>query len=63
MTSNERDEKWRRLLDLSDRLLMYVQHHIPPEEVGIDELRKLITELKETPESALTVETKRPAVD
>jgi hypothetical protein len=49
------DERWRRLLNLTDALVNYVQHKIPPEQLGLQELRELIAELKDspTPKSAL----------
>ena len=29
-----------------ERVLMHTEHHIPPEQVSIEELRALMTELK-----------------
>ena len=40
------DDKITRLLFLTDRVVLHVEHQIPPEAEVITELRKLIDELQ-----------------
>jgi len=39
------DDKTKRLLALTDRILMHLEHQIPPEAVATQELRQLTDEL------------------
>jgi len=38
--------KLNRLFHLTDRVLMHIEHEIPPNRVEIEELRKLLTEVE-----------------
>jgi hypothetical protein len=40
------NEKLDRLLDLTDRVLMHLEHQVPPETLAVTELRKLVDEMK-----------------
>jgi hypothetical protein len=40
------DEKLDRLLELTDRVLMHLEHEVPPERLAVAELRKLVEEMK-----------------
>jgi hypothetical protein len=40
------DSKFQNILVLTERLLLHVEHGIPPEVEVIDELRKLIGEVR-----------------
>jgi hypothetical protein len=46
MTRTKMDEKLERLLDLTDRVLMHLEHDVPPETLAVTELRKLVNEMK-----------------
>jgi hypothetical protein len=41
------DHKIDRLLTEVERLLLHVGHHIPPETVAVDDLRKLVAEIRQ----------------
>ena len=40
------EQKINRLIDLAERLLLHVEHGIPPEAVAVEDLRRLIREMK-----------------
>jgi hypothetical protein len=42
----EMEHKIDRLLTEVERLLLHVEHHIPPETVAVDDLRKLVVEIR-----------------
>jgi hypothetical protein len=41
------DHKIDRLLTEVERLLLHIGHHIPPETVAVDDLRKLVGEIRQ----------------
>jgi hypothetical protein len=41
------EQKIDRLLTEVERLLLHVGHHIPPETVAVDDLRKLVAEIRQ----------------
>jgi hypothetical protein len=40
------DDKVERLLSEVERLVMHLRHHVPPEVVNIDELMRLVDEMR-----------------